>query len=335
MVLSPASSWLCRKHYCSHLRCSRDFLLFIGYPRSASAISQLTLPQIESFVRRQAKTCNRYSLKNVIGHLRGLLRFQHTEGKLPRPLHSAIDTPQIYRLEKLPQALAWPQLQALLRSIDRREPHGLRDYTILLLMAAYGLRSSEVVALTLDDLDWRAGTLRVTQRKTRRTLILPLTDEVGQVLQQYLRKGRPVSERRALFLHLRAPAGSLAPATINTILTSRIRRSGLAICPQSTRCLRHGFALRLLSQGVSIKTIGDALGHRDIDSTGVDLRLAIDDLRGVGWRCQKPFRRRFRSSRSGQVAACRSDNEPAPRLLLVFAVDWGPRCKPTWPSSGL
>src|ERR1035437_6125338 len=229
----------------SHLRCSRAFLAFIGYPRSASAISQLTLPQIEGFVRVQAKTCNRHSLRKVVGHLRGLLRFQHAEGRLPRPLHDAIDTPRVYRLEQLPQALPWPQVQALLHSIDRREPHGLRDYTILLLLAAYGLRSSEVVALTLDDIDWRAGTLRVTQRKTRRHLILPLTDEVGQVLQRYLRTGRPLGERRALFLHLRAPAGPLAPATINTILTKRIRRSGLAIRPHSTRCLRHGFALRL------------------------------------------------------------------------------------------
>ncbi len=271
----------------SHLRCARAFLAFIGYPRSVSAISQLTLPQIEGFVRVQAKTCNRHSLKNVVGHLRGLLRFQHAEGRLPRPLHAAIDTPRVYRLEQLPQALPWPQVQALLHSIDRREPHGLRDYTILLLLAAYGLRSSEVVALTLDDIDWRAGTLRVAQRKTRRHLILPLTDEVGQVLQRYLRTGRPLGERRALFLHLRAPAGPLAPATINTILTKRIRRSGLAIRPHSTRCLRHGFALRLLRQGVSIKTIGDALGHRDIESTGVYLRLAIEDLRGVGLEVPK------------------------------------------------
>jgi integrase/recombinase XerD len=271
----------------SHLRCSRAFLQFIGYPRSASAISQLTLPRIESFVRRQAQTCNRYSLKNVVGQLRGLLRFLHAAGRLPRPLHDAVDTPRVCRMEQLPQALPWPQLQALLRSINRREPHGLRDYTILLLMAAYGLRSSEVVALTLDDIDWRAGSLRVTQRKTRRTLILPLTDEVTQILQHYLRKARPLSERRALFLHLRAPAGSLAPATINTILTRRIRHSGLAIGSHSTRCLRHGFALRLLSLGVSMKTIGDALGHRHIDSTGVYLRLAVDDLRGVGLELPK------------------------------------------------
>ena len=69
---------------------------------------------------------------------------------------------------------------------------GCAEGTILLLLAAYGLRSSEVVALTLDDIDWRAGTLRVAQRKTRRHLILPLTDEVGQVLQRYLRTGRPL-----------------------------------------------------------------------------------------------------------------------------------------------
>jgi integrase/recombinase XerD len=290
----------------SHLRCSRAFLEFIGYSRSAAAISQLSLPRIESFVHRQAKTYNRYSLRNIVGHLRGLLRFLHAVGRLPHALHEAIDTPRIYRMEQLPQAIPWPRLRELLRSIDRRELHGLRDYTMLLLMAAYGLRSSEVVALTLDDIDWRAKSLRITQRKTRRPLILPLTDEVGCVLQQYLRRARPRSESRALFLHLRAPAGPLAPATVNTILIQRIRRSRLAIGRYSTRCLRHGFALRLLRQGVSIKAIGDTLGHRNLDSTGVYLRLAIDDLRGVGLEVPKPVPRTVllqpvRSSRLASV----------------------------------
>src|SRR4029453_3682416 len=174
----------------SHTSCLRAFLKFIGYEGSISAISNLTTERIESFVRAQAKICNRFSLQHVVGYLRGFLRFQYAEGKLSHPLHTAIDTPRVYRLERLPRALPWPQVQALLRSIDRSQPQGLRDYTMLFLMAACGLRSSEVVALTLDDIEWRAGVLRIPQRKTRQHLILPLTDEVGNVLQRYLKKGR-------------------------------------------------------------------------------------------------------------------------------------------------
>jgi integrase/recombinase XerD len=260
----------------------RAFLKFIGYERSKSAISNLTTERIESFLRAQAKICNRFSLQHVVGHLRGFLRFQHMEGKLPRPLHREIDTPRIYRFERPPRALPWSQVQALLRSIDRSQPYGLRDYTILFLMAACGLRSSEVVALTLDDIDWRTGVLQITQHKTRQPLILPLTDEVGDVLQCYLKKSRRPSQRRELFFRICAPFGPLKSISVNNILNHRIRCSGLNIPVQGTYCLRHAFAVRLLSQGVSLKGIGDTMGHRDLESTAVYLRLSINDLRDVG-----------------------------------------------------
>ena len=267
----------------SHTSCLRGFLKCIGYERSTSAITHLVNEQVvESFVHAQAKICNRFSLQHVVGYLRGFLRFQYAEGKLSRPLHTSIDTPRIYRVERLPRALPWPQVQALLRSIDRSQLHGLRDYTMLFLMAALGLRSSEVVALSLDDIDWRAGVLRIPQRKTRQHLILPLTDEVGDVLQRYLKKCRKPIQGRELFFRMCAPFGPLNSTSVHDIFNHRIRCGGLNIPAQGTYCLRHAFAVRLLRQGVSLKTIGDALGHRDPESTAVYLRLAVDDLREVG-----------------------------------------------------
>ncbi len=274
----------------SQMNCLRTFIKFIGYERSISAITNLTTERIESFLRTQAKICNRFSLQHVVGHLRGFLRFQFMEGKLSRPLHTEIDTPRIYRLERLPRALPWPQVQALLRSIDRSQPYGLRDYTMLFLMAACGLRSSEVVALTLDDIDWRTGILQITQRKTRQHLILPLTDEVGNVLQHYLRKGRRSSQRRELFFRICAPFGPLKSNSVTNIINHRIRCSGLNIPVQGTYCLRHAFAVRLLRQGVSLKSIGDTMGHRDLESTAVYLRLSVEDLRDVGLPVPKGVR---------------------------------------------
>jgi len=209
--------------------CVAAFLKFIGFERSQSAIATLELPQIEAFLRSQAKTCSRHSLRYVVWCLRGFLRFHHTVGTFPRPLHTMIDRARVYRLEQLPSALPWPQVQALLRSIDRREPHGLRDYTVLFLMAAYGLRRSEVVSLTLDDIDWQTGVLRVPQRKTRQHLILPLTDGAGDCLQHYLRNGRPPTPQRELFLRLLAPVAPLTPGAVNNILKDRVRRSGLEL----------------------------------------------------------------------------------------------------------
>ena len=97
-------------------------------------------------------------------------------GKVSPSLAEAIDTPRIYRREKLPRSLPWETVKALLESIDRSTGDGLRDYTMLLLIAAYGLRVSEVAALTLDGIHWRQRWLQVPQRKSRSPLPLPLTD---------------------------------------------------------------------------------------------------------------------------------------------------------------
>jgi integrase len=169
----------------------------------------------------------------------------------------------------------------LLRSIDQTTPPGRRDYTMFFLIATYGLRASEIVALTLDAIDWRHRLLRVPQRKTGTPLLLPLTDPAGTVLVRYLRRGRPPSPHRELFLRECAPAGVLQPTAVGAAFQKWVRRSGLPIVFQGPHCLRHSYAVHLLRRGVPLKTIGDLLGHRTAESTSVYLRLATDDLRRV------------------------------------------------------
>ena len=119
------------------------------------------------------------------------------------------------------------------------------------------------------------------QTKTRQTLHLPLSDEAASVLIEYLRMARPECSHRHLFMRIRAPLIPLKPASVHDVLEHRIRCSGLELPSFGTHVLRHSFATRLLLQGASIKTIGDALGHRDIESTSVYLRLNVDDLHEV------------------------------------------------------
>ncbi|WP_244086283.1 site-specific integrase, partial [Desulforhabdus sp. TSK] len=184
-------------------------------------------------------------------------------------------------LERLPRHLPWETVKQLLASIDRTNPYGLRDYTMLFLVATYGLRTCEVVSLTLDDIDWRAETVRVPQRKTAQQLILPLTDAAGDLLVQYLKESRPNLPYRQLFLRARAPSGTLKPTAVTEAFQLRVRLSGLDIPYQGPHCLRHSYATHLLRQGASVKAIGDLLGHRDAESTCVYLRLATEELRTV------------------------------------------------------
>lgn len=260
----------------------RRFLDFLKVDECPTAIRRLKLEQIEAFLQKAAKTNNRFSLQQIVASLRSYLRQKYAQGELREPLHQCIDTPRTYRLEQLPRAFPWDQVVALLHSIDCSSPGGLRDFTVLYLAASYGLRSGELVRLTLDDIDWRAGSLRIRQTKSKQALLLPLTDEAGDILVRYLKEGRPVSTHRQLFLRRRAPSGPLAPTAVHDILEHRIALSGLELPAIGSHVLRHSLAVHLLRRGVRLPTIGATLGHRDLESTAVYLRLATDDLRQVG-----------------------------------------------------
>jgi site-specific recombinase XerD len=257
------------------------FLEFLDFDHDQTCLQRLELGRIEAFLHKAAQTNSRLSMQAVVATVRAFLRKKHEQGVLPRPLHLQIDTPKVYRMERLPKAIPWLHVQELLGSIDRSDTLGLRDFTSLYLAAAYGLRCCELVGLTLEDIDWRACSLRVCQSKTGQSVQLPLTDEAAAVLIDYLRKARPPSNDRHLFLRNRAPAGPMAPAMVARALKRRIRLSGLKLPPCGAHVLRHSFAVQLLRQGVGTKTIGDVLGHRDIGSTMVYLRLNLEDLRPV------------------------------------------------------
>lgn len=264
-----------------HLRTAGELLAHIGYNENTSRLSDLTLNGIETLVGSLARRRGREAVQHSVSQLRSFLRFLAGREEVPSGLHMQLDSPRVYRGERLPRALPWETVCAFLGSIDRDSLLGLRDHVIFLLIATYGLRSSEIVGLTLGDIDWRNGTIQVHQRKTASPILLPLTDEVGTHLIEYLRKGRPTVSCREIFLKLRAPSGVLKPYAVNQSFGRWSKLSGLSIPFHGPHCLRHSYAVHLLRQGTSLKTIGDILGHRSAESTQVYLRLSLEDLRGV------------------------------------------------------
>ena len=240
----------------------------------------LTAADVESYVRLKSKENKRQSLQHVVAHLRAFLRYCGDHGETPVGL-DIIDTPRTYRGELPPRALDWTTVQRLLASIRRRDPRGWRDYTVLHLMAHYGLRPSEIASLRLDSIDWQDGTLKVEQRKTRSTLVLPLADRTLRLLQRYQQVGRLSCDLPELFLRLRSPIKSLTHQGIINVFRYRAGKSGLLLNEVSSYSLRHAFAMRLLHRGVGIKAIGDLLGHRSLEATCVYLRIDVDMLRTV------------------------------------------------------
>jgi site-specific recombinase XerD len=263
----------------NHRRVSQTFLDHLDQRRVS--LRTLQPKDIEVFVSQSGNRLCRGSLQHEIAALRGLLRFLALDGRVPPGLEKQIDTPRLYRLEQLPRALPWSTVIELLKSLDLTSDIGLRDYAMFLLIATYGLRASEVVELTLDDVAWRKGVLRIHQRKTASPLELPLTNEVATALTKHLKRSTPPAPYRRIFLRKRAPIGILKPTAVTEAFQALVRRSNLNIPFEGPHCLRHSLAVHLLKNGTPLTTIGDILGHRNAESTSVYLRLATGDLRGV------------------------------------------------------
>ena len=152
----------------------RDFLSRALGPNQD--LTDLTGGNIESYLLARGPEIKRQTLQHTVAHLRSFLRYAYERGEIRSRLAEIIDTPRIYRDELPPRAMDWELVQELLNSINRVNRTGWRDYTILHLMAYYGLRPSEIVTLHRDSIDWKTGVLHVEQCKTRSSLVLPLTD---------------------------------------------------------------------------------------------------------------------------------------------------------------
>jgi integrase/recombinase XerD len=283
-----------QKTICEHVRTAQYFLTHLE--KRLQRLQTLTSSDLEEYIKKAGKRLSRRSLQQAVSDLRSFLRFLAAKGEIPTGLDTRIDTPRVYRLEQLPRSLPWEMVRAFLRSIDRTTDKGLRDYTIFLLIATYGLRVSEIAALTLENIQWRTNRIRILQRKTSAPLELPLTNEVGTALFKYLKRVSPRPPHRQIFLRVTAPIGPLNPISVTAAFQLWSRRSGLGIPFKGAHCLRHSYASNLVKNHTSLKTIGDILGHRCAESTVTYLRLATNDLRDVALPMpMKPEQKEVRS----------------------------------------
>lgn len=171
---------------------------------------------------------------------------------------------------------------AVLRAIDRSTRKGRRDYAMFLLIATYGLRVSEIAALDLEAIEWRARVIRVPRPKVGTALAVPLTDDVATALLAYLREDAREPTHRRLFLRVRVPRGPITAAAVTDAFDVWATQAGVTVPSRGgPHCLRHALAMHLLRQRTPLKTIGDLLGHRSVESTERYLRLHLDDRRDV------------------------------------------------------
>jgi site-specific recombinase XerD len=264
---------------------AKRFLEFLGERGDRSSLSSITVADLDHYINCRALQVRRVTRQRLIICLRGFLRYLHAQATINRDLACALVSSRRYAFEGIPPALRAEHLDAVLRATRKdRTPKGLRDYAILLLLSTYGLRAGEVTGLQLNDIDWRKNQLHIRHSKTGGESFLPLLAPVGEAIVKYLRKGRPATGTRAVFLRARAPFQSLrAGSSLYHLVEHRLQTAGIRLDRKhGPHAFRHARAVSLLDAGVPLKSIGDVLGHRSTEATAVYLKLATSELRAVG-----------------------------------------------------
>lgn len=234
------------------------------------------------FVSEQARERAPETAKAVRTALRSFLRFAHLQGLCDGRLTAAVPRVARWRRADLPRALSDQQLAALLGSFDHATALGRRDYAMTLCLAQMGLRAGEVATLSLDAIDWRAGTLRLSRAKERRTSVLPLPAKVGRALVSYLRNGRPLARGRQIFVRHRAPLGEpLAASGVSAVVRRAFARARIGVAIGGAHVLRHTAATRMVRAGVSLKEVADLLRHRSLDTVMIYTKLDLPTLAEV------------------------------------------------------
>jgi integrase/recombinase XerD len=236
----------------------------------------LTAGQVTRAVAAEAGAVSAGSAQYFVAALRAFLRFCFLEGLVPTDLTGSALAVTGRRRSPLPRGISQASARALLASCDRRRPAGRRDYAALVTLLRLGLRASEAAALTLDDIDWRAGEITV-HGKGRRDERLPLPADVGEAITAYLTRGRPASGRREVFLRAVAPAGPLGRGGISFIVRRACRRAGIE--PVGAHRLRHTAACQMAEAGAPLTEIGQVLRHKSLASTANYARVSVAELR--------------------------------------------------------
>lgn len=243
--------------------------------------SDLRQADTNEFLQRKRAALRPATLHGMTAALRSYFTFLHLRGDIHIDLAAGVPAVACWRLSTVPKFLKPDEVRRLLASCDRRTIKGQRDYTILLLLARLGLRAGEVVAMRLDDIDWDSGEMLI-RGKGQRHDRLPIPQDVGVALANYLRSGRPRCSPRHVFVRLNAPHREFVSSSdVSTIVRQAIDRAGLHPASKGAHLLRHSLATNMLQKGASLTEIGEVLRHRCLVTTELYSKVALGALRAL------------------------------------------------------
>jgi integrase/recombinase XerD len=246
-------------------------------------LKTLTVAQLDELVIKKFRDEGyaRSTIQTCASVFRLFTQFAEERGWCRQGLAAAIMAPRVSIQEGLPIGPSWADVKRLLAVTEGDRPANIRDRALLMLLAVYGLRAGEVTALCLKDFDWEREVLNVPPSKSQRPRAYPLCRPVGDAILRYLREVRPRSERRELFLTLVPPFRPLLASSLGRTVEKRLHALGLTLPRYGCHALRHACATHLLAQGLSLKEIGDHLGHQSPETTRIYAKVDLAALRTV------------------------------------------------------
>ena len=245
-------------------------------------LTTLQPQDVDAYLVFGAHRWSRTSAGNITKMLRVFLRHAASTGACSATLATSIQGHRRYALESLPYSLAWDDVRRVIASADGDSELDIRDRAILLLLAVYGLRRGEVASLRLDQLDWDARQLHIWRLKRRQPQIYPLASSVADALRRYIDDVRPRVAHSEVFIRVHAPRSPIHAPAIYTIVSRRLRALGIQAAHLGPHALRHSCAAKLLADGLTLKEIGDHLGHRSTAATMTYTKIDLASLRQVG-----------------------------------------------------
>lgn len=245
-------------------------------------IEEVTITDVDRYLAfPRTRPLSRMTISGRVTSLRSFFRYLETRKLCPAHIACAIDGPRVYKYEVLPRGPSWKDVRRLIASIGTVRAGDIRDRAIVILLAVYGFRSGEVCKLQLDDINWQKEEILLNRSKRPDHRLYPLVREAGDAILLYLQNARPKSDAREVFLHAQPPYKALTTTGLATMVRHRMKALGFILPHYGPHALRHSCATHLLAAGVSLKEIGDLLGHVSAMSTRIYAKVDLKGLREV------------------------------------------------------
>ena len=266
------------------LTCARRILTWLTGHLPDQPLAAMTGEHVLGLMQHLLSlSANDYTRSSTTSYVRTFLRFLQWSELNSQDLARFVPRTPCWRLAHLPPRLAWEDIRRAIDAIDVTTPSGMRDRALLLMFATTGLRNKELRLLELQDIHWRTAEVLVRRTKGKRGRVVPLLDETGAALADYILYARPKIASPQVFLSYAPPARPFkCPASLSRIVRSRLERSGIELSGAAgAHLLRHSLATQLVRQRRPINEVADLLGHRSIDTTAIYVKVALPQLTDV------------------------------------------------------